>query len=130
MAIQKPDSLPKESYARKIVRLKGYSRDEAIITIASRVSGFSCVCPQRNQALPSGDGVDGYSQLSEVARVRAGWRQKLKPALVSTTRRQNSEAKLRPSESRKSHVDQREIWAEKQAIEAGGGLVIAVGRAP
>lgn len=28
-----------------------------------------------------------------------------------------------------SHVDQREIWAEKQAIEAGGGFVIAVDRA-
>lgn len=40
MAIQKPDSLPKESYARKIDRLKGYSRDEAIITIAS-VDGVS-----------------------------------------------------------------------------------------
>lgn len=26
------------------------------------------------------------------------------------------------------HVDQRELWAEKKAIEDGGGLVIAVGR--
>jgi hypothetical protein len=27
-----------------------------------------------------------------------------------------------------SQVDQREIWAEKQAIEASGGFVISVGR--
>jgi len=40
MDIQKLDSLPKESYARKIVRLKGHSRDEAIITIAS-IDGVS-----------------------------------------------------------------------------------------
>lgn len=39
-----------------------------------RLSGFGCVCPHQNPVLPSGEGVDGYSEVSEVGRVGAAWR--------------------------------------------------------
>lgn len=56
-----------------------------------KVSGFGCVCPHQSPVFPSGEGVDGYSQVSVAWAVPAG------PALEPVSR-----ASIRHALSRRS----------------------------